>query len=429
MDRTIEKKGWSVSRWAITAGLGIFAVVVVWQLVSRTGTSRLSVDPSRLTTAQVRSGVFLDYYPFDGTVQPATSVYLDVEEGGRVEQIVDDGGQHVEKGDLILRFSNAALERSTIQTEGTLLYNLDVQRSTQHDRVQNVHLLKETLLDLDHDILDAQNKDRRYSMLMKEGDEAAISQEQYETQHNQIQYLRDKRALMAERIRQEDEASAKEIAEAQNAIDSELQSLKMLDQIKKSLEVRAPISGELSTIDAQVGQNIAAGQRIGQIDLLDKLKVNLSIDQFYISRVQVGTPGHVSLDGKTWDVKIQKIYPEVKQNAFSADAVFVGETPASLKRGQTLTIELTFGAPSQTLIVSKGSFYQETAGRWVYLLSKDGRTARKTEVHLGRQNPLQVEVLDGLKESDRIITSGYDTFNGVDELQFTDSINTNRGSK
>ncbi len=147
MDRTIEKKGWSVSRWGITAGLGILAAVVAWQLVSRTGTSRLSVDPSRLTTAQVRSGVFLDYYPFDGTVQPATSVYLDVEEGGRVEQIVDDGGQHVEKGDLILRFSNAALERSTIQTEGTLLYNLDIQRGTQHDRAQNVNLLKETLLD------------------------------------------------------------------------------------------------------------------------------------------------------------------------------------------------------------------------------------------------------------------------------------------
>jgi HlyD family secretion protein len=428
MDRTIEKKGWSVGRWAITAGLGILAVVVVWQLVSRTGTSRLSVDPSRITTAQVRSGVFLDYYPFDGTVQPATSVYLDVEEGGRVEQIVDDGGQHVDKGDLILRFSNAALERSTIQTESQLLYNLDIQRSTQHDRVQNVNLLKETLLDLDHQILDAQNKDRRYAMLMKDGDDAAISQEEYETQHNQIKYLRDKRALMAERIRQEDEASSREIAEAQKSIDSELQSLKMLDQIKKSLEVRAPISGELSTIDAQVGQNINAGQRIGQIDLLDKLKVTLSIDQFYISRVQVGTPGHVSLDGKTWDVKIQKIYPEVKQNAFTADAVFVGDAPASLKRGQTLTIELTFGAPSQTLMVGKGSFYQETAGRWVYLVSKDGRTARKTEVHLGRQNPLQVEVLDGLKEGDRIITSGYDTFNGVDELQFSDAINTNRGT-
>jgi HlyD family secretion protein len=427
MDRTIEKKGWSVGRWAAAAGLAVIAVVVIWQLLSRTGTSRLSVDPSRLTTAQVRTGVFLDYYPFDGTVQPATSVYLDVEEGGRVEQILDDGGQHVEKGDLILRFSNAALERTTIQAESQLLYTLGIQRSTQHDRAQNVNLLKETLLDLDHEILDAQNKDRRYAKLIKEGN-AAISQEQFETQHNELQYLQQKRDLMAERIRQEDTASAREISEAQQAVDSEVTNLKMLQQIEKSLEVRAPIAGYLSTIDAQVGQNINAGQRIGQIDLLDKLKVNLSIDQFYISRVQVGTIGHVNLDGKTWDVKIQKIYPEVKQNAFAADAVFVGETPESLKRGQTLTIELTFGAPSQTLIVGKGSFYQQTSGRWVYLVSKDGRTARKTEVRLGRQNPLQVEVLDGLKEGDRIITSGYDTFNSVDELQFTDSINTNRGS-
>jgi HlyD family secretion protein len=427
MDRTIEKKGWSPARWVISAVLGIAALVVVWQLVSRTGSSRLSVDPSRLTTAQVRTGEFLDYYPFDGTVQPATSVYLDVEEGGRVEQIVDDGGQHVEKGDLILRFSNAALERSTIQAESSLLYNLDIQRSTQHDRAQNVNLLKETLLDLDHDILDAQNKDRRYATLIKEGN-AAISQEQYETQHNQIQYLQKKRDLMAERIREEDIASAREIAEAQKSIDSELTNLKMLQEIEKSLEVRAPISGYLSTIDAQVGQNITAGQRVGQIDLLDKLKVNLSIDQYYISRVQVGTIGHVNLDGRTWDVKIQKIYPEVKNSAFAADAVFIGETPESLKRGQTLTIELTFGAPSHTLIVSKGSFYQETSGRWVYLLSKDGRSARKTQVRLGRQNPLQVEVLDGLRDGDRIITSGYDTFNGVDELQFTDAINMNRGS-
>jgi HlyD family secretion protein len=427
MDRTIEKKGWSPLRWVISGVAGIVAIVVIWQLISRTGSSRLSVDPARLTTAQVRNGEFRDYYPFDGTVQPATSVYLDVEEGGRVEQIIDDGGQHVEKGDLILRFSNAALERSTIQAESSLLYNLDIQRSTQHDRAQNVNLLKETLLDLDHDILDAQNKDRRYAKLIKEGN-SAISQEQYETQHNQIEYLQKKRDLMAERIRQEDIASAREIAEAQKSIDSELTNLKMLQEIEKSLEVRAPIAGYLSTIDAQVGQNITAGQRVGQIDLLDKLKVNLSIDQFYISRVQVGTIGHVNLDGRTWDVKIQKIYPEVKNSAFAADAVFIGETPESLKRGQTLTIELTFGAPAHTLIVSKGSFYQETAGRWVYLISKDGRSARKTTVRLGRQNPLQVEVLDGLQEGDRIITSGYDTFNGVDELQFTDAINTNRGS-
>jgi len=425
MDRTIEKKGWSPARWAVTAALGVLALFVSWQLLSRTSTSRLSVDSSRLTTALVRTGEFREYYPFDGTVQPAVSVYLDVEEGGRVEQVLDDGGQHVEKGDLILRFSNPTLQRSTIQTEGTLLYNLDIQRSTQHDRAQNVNLLKETLLDLDHEILDAQNKDQRYAKLIKDGT-TAISQEQYETQHNQVEYLKAKRTLMAERIRQEDIASAREIAEAQKSIDSELTSLQMLQQIEKGLEVRAPIAGELSTIDAQVGQNINAGQRIGQIDLLDKLKVNISIDQFYIGRVQVGTIGHVNLDGKTWDVKISKVYPEVKSNAFTADAVFVGNTPETLKRGQTLTVELTFSEPSRTLMVNKGSFYQATSGRWVYLVSRDGRSARKTPVRLGRQNPLQVEVLDGLKEGDRIVTSGYDLFNGVDELEFADSINTNR---
>ncbi len=196
----------------------------------------------------------------------------------------------------------------------------------------------------------------------------------------------------------------------------------------KSLEVRAPIAGYLSTIDAQVGQNVTAGQRIGQIDLLDKLKVRLSIDQFYISRVQVGTAGRVNLDGRSWDVKIQKIYPEVKQNAFEADAVFVDGVPASLKRGQTLTIELSFGTPSSALMVAKGGYYQETAGRWVYLVSQDGHSARRTVVRLGRQNPLQVEVLEGLREGDLIITSGYDTFNGVDELQFTGSLERSRGS-
>ena len=201
----------------------------------------------------------------------------------------------------------------------------------------------------------------------------------------------------------------------------------MLQEIEKSLEVRAPISGYLSTIDAQVGQNITAGQRIGQIDLLDKLKVQLSIDQFYISRVQVGTIGHVNLDGKTWDVKIQKIYPEVKSGAFAADAVFVGETPESLKRGQTLTIELTFGAPSHTLIVSKGSFYQETSGRWVYLVSKDGRSAPQDR--RAPRPPESAASRSAGRPAAKATASSLPATTPstrVDELQFTDSINTNR---
>ena len=186
------------------------------------------------------------------------------------------------------------------------------------------------------------------------------------------------------------------MAQAKKSIARLNENMELLNRIVQSLEVRAPISGYLSTIDAQVGQNINRGQRIGQIDLLDKFKIRARIDQLYISRVVVDTPGHVTLDGKSWDVKVQKVYPEVKNSLFEADIVFTDAVPESLKRGQTVTVELSFGAPSQTLIVSKGGFYQQTGGRWVYLISKDGKTAHRADVKLGRQNPRQVEVLEGL---------------------------------
>jgi HlyD family secretion protein len=417
MDRTIEKKGGSARRWTVIGVLTLVAAVVVWQLVNRTQHTRLSIDPSRITTGVVRWGQFLEYYPVDGTVEPAVSVYLDVDEGGRVDEIVAEGGQHVNKGDLILRFSNATLQRTAIDTETQLLYNLDIQRNTQFNRQQSTLLLKETLLDLDHQIGDQEKRYRRYEQLMKDGN-TALSQEQFETTRDQLRYLKDKRALLAERIRQEDLMSEQQLSQAKQSIERLNTSMDLLSRIVKSLEVRAPIAGFLSTIDAEVGQNIPRGQRIGQIDLLDALKVRVKIDQFYISRVEVGTRGHVDVDGRSWDVKVSKIYPEVKQSAFEADVVFTDGTPSSLKRGQTLTVELTFGAPSRSLTVSKGGFFQETSGRWVYLVSADGRGARRTTVRLGRQNPREVEVLAGLRAGDRIITSGYEAFNGVEELRF-----------
>jgi len=421
MDRTIAKTGWPPHRWVALAALGLVVVLIGWQLVGRASTTRLAVDPARLTTDVVRYGEFLEYYPFDGTVEPATSVYLDVDEGGRVEEILAEGGQHVQKGDLILRFSNAELQRTAIETETQLLYNLDIQRSTQFSRAESGMVLKETLLDLEHQLLDATNKFHRYETLMKSND-TPISEEEFETERNQLEYLKNRRAQLIDRIKREDDLSVQELSQVHSAIGRLNTSLDLLNRIVKSLEVRAPIDGYLSTIDAHVGQNIPAGQRIGQIDLLDKFKVRVSIDQYYIARVAVGTPGRVEVDGRNWNVKVEKVYPEVKDNAFQADAVFTDEAPQSLKRGQTLTIELTFGSPARTLIVSKGGFYQQTEGRWVYVVSSDRRTAHRAGVRLGRQNPREVEVLDGLRAGDRIVTSSYDAFNAADELTFTNSL-------
>ncbi len=424
MDRTIEKKPLRAARWALIGVFSLAALGVFWELVARSSTSRLSIDPSRLTTAVVHRGEFLEYYPFDGTVQPATSVYLDVEEGGRVEAVYVEGGQHVEQGDLILKFSNISLQQTSISTETQLLYNLDIQRDSQFNRAQNALLLRDALLDLEHQILDNENKLHRYEGLIKDGN-TAISAETFETQRNQVQYLQDKRELLKERIRKEDELSAEQVAGVQQSISRLNTSLELLGQIVKSLEVRAPISGYLSTIDAQVGQSVNVGQRIGQIDLLDKFKVRVAIDQYYISRVEVGTPGHVNLDARIWDVKVTKVYPEVKNGTFEADVLFTGAVPESIKRGQTLTIELSFGAATNTLTVEKGGFFQQTAGRWVYVVSKDGGTARRADVRLGKQNPREVEVLEGLSDGDRIITSSYDTYNAVDQLKFTTPLKAN----
>lgn len=426
MDRTIEKKGWSPNRWMLMAAAAALLGVVVWQLVSRSGHSRLEVDADRVTTGLVKEGEFLEYYPFDGTVQPATSVYLDIEGGGRVEKILVEGGQHVEKGDLILQFSNTNLRNTAISTETQLLYNLDIQHETVFNRKQSTLLLRDTLLDLDYQILDLEKTFKRQDAVMK-APYAAYSVDTYEATRDKLKYLKDKRALLAERIAQEDELSNQELTQAKRSIDRLNTGLGLVNDIVESLNVRAPISGWLSTIDAQVGQNIPAGQRIGQIDLLDKFKVRVKIDQYYISKVAIGTPGHIDLDGKNWPVTVQKIYPEVKDNAFEADVIFAQAGPADLKRGQTLTVELTFGSPSQGLVVDKGGFYQQTSGRWVYLIAKDGRSARRANVRLGRQNPRQVEVLEGLRAGDRIITSGYDGYNEVDELQFNEPIRTHQG--
>jgi HlyD family secretion protein len=412
----------------VIGALTLAALFVAWQVLSRTGSSRLSIDSTRITTGMVGQGTFREYYPFDGSVEPFTSVYLDIEEGGRVEKIFAEGGAHVEKGDLILRFSNAQAQRTSIETETRLLETLDANRNTEFNSARSSLLQQEALLDLDHEIIDVQAKFNRYDALMKTPD-SPISMEQYETTRDQLAYLKKRRVLLAERIRQEDILSDNQLQQAKKSIVRLNENMELLNRIVQSLEVRAPISGYLSTIDAQVGQNINRGQRIGQIDLLDKFKIRARIDQLYISRVVVDTPGHVSLDGKSWDVKVQKVYPEVKNSLFEADIVFTDAVPESLKRGQSVTVELSFGAPSQTLIVSKGGYYQQTGGRWVYLVSKDGKTAHRVEVKLGRQNPRQVEVLEGLTDGDRIITSGYDSYNNADELRFSEAIHTTQEKK
>jgi len=423
MDRTLAtRERWTRPRIAALAGLGLVVVAIVYLVATRSGATQLRVDPTRMTTALVEHGEFRDYYPFDGTVEPVTTVYLDVEEGGRVEEIFVQGGHPIEAGELILRFSNTTLRRTAIDTETQLLENLDILRNTQFNRAQSGLLLRDSLLDLEYRILELEKRYERYESLVAGPRPSEISEEVFETTGDELQYLRDKRELLEARIAQEDELSRKQLAQANESIERLTVSLDLLTRIVESLDVRAPISGFLSSIDAEVGQNVNRGERIGQIDQLDAYKIRVSIDQYYISRVEVGTPGKFELDGKTYDVEVRRIYPEVVNDAFAVDVDFVGRVPATLKRGQRLVVELSFSAPIESLIVAKGGFFQATGGRWAYLVAEDGRSARRVPIRVGRQNPRFVELVEGLNPGDWIVSSSYETFNEVDELRFTEPI-------
>ena len=419
MDRVIKKRFWTSGRVILVFGGGALILILGWLVWGHSGKTRLRVDPERMTISQVEYGEFFEYYPSSGWVEPETTYYLDADQGGRVAEILAEDGQLVNKGDLILRFSNVTLQRQNMETETRLLENLDQQQNTQFARTSNQLVMREALLDLEYQILDLQKRYKRYKALMSKDQTSSVTEEQFEAARDELEYRKNKRDLLKRRIQVEDQLSKKQLELANKSIDRINQSFELLNEIAASLDVRAPTSGRLSSIDAEIGQNIKPGQRIGQIDKLGSFKIRVEIDQYYLARVAVGTQGKFELDGKTYRVTVKKIYPEVKDNIFEADMAFVDEPPGGLKRGQELTVELSFSEPTRSLMVDKGGFYQQTSGRWVYLLSEDGQSAYRADIQLGRQNPRYVEVLEGLKEGDWIITSGYDSFNDVDELIFT----------
>jgi HlyD family secretion protein len=419
MDRPLERKRFPPARVAMLGAVALAFAAAIQLIATRSGATTLRVEPTRLTTAMVERGEFRDYYPVDGRIEPATTVYLDVQEGGRVEEILVAGGHPIAKGELILRLSNANLQRSAIETETRLIENLQLLRNTQLTRAQSSLQLKDALVDLEHQIVEIENRYGRYRRLEAKGD---ISAEALESTRNDLARLNRKRELMKQRIEREEVLGRNQLTQANESIERLTLSLDLLRRIVDSLDVRAPLDGFLSSIDAEIGENIVPGRRIGQIDQLDAFKLRASIDQYYLSRVEVGTPGTIELADKTYEVAVKRIYPEVANDTFTVDIHFAAAPPPGLRRGQRLTIELSFGASTQGLIVERGGFVQHSGGRWVYLIAADGRSARRAPVRFGRQNPRYLEVLEGLRPNDRIVISSYTTFNDVDELHFTEPL-------
>lgn len=406
MDRQIEKKSFLRRyAWYIAAAAAL-AALLVW-IVLGTTANTTTVDASDITISDVTRGKFDDYVRLNGQVLPIQVVQISPEEGGIVREKVVEEGTRVRKGDVILRLSNSNLDLQILNAEAELAEKQNLLRNTQvamqQDRLNN--RTEQATLDTDCD-----RKRRAYEQNARLYKERLISKEVYLQSREDYNLALRKQSLISQRLKQDSVYRHVQMAQMEDNLDNMRRNVLLVRDRKNKLEVRSAIDGELGLLDVELGQNIAAGQNIGQINDLSDFKVQAQIDEHYIDRVRPGLSASFSRDGKTYLLRVRKVYPEVRNGTFRTDFVFIGERPAQMRSGQTFYVELALGKSQQATLIPRGTFFQTTGGNWIFVLDKSGRKAYRRNISIARQNPQYYEVTDGLEPGERVITSGYEAF-------------------
>lgn len=406
MDTIIEKKPGLKRRHIYIIGGVLFAVAIVLYFIFRDGSSSMTVEKDRLTIATVKQAEFNDYIRVIGQVMPSRIIYMDAIEGGRVEERLKEEGAMVKAGDVILRLSNPLLNIGIMQSEADLAYQENELRNTRISMEQERLRLKQERIGLSKELAVKQRRYEQYERLIKE---QLIAQEDYRLAKEEYEAAKDQLSVIDERIQQDNIFRKSQISSLDENIRNMKRSLALVRERIENLKVKAPIDGQVGNLDAQIGQSIAAGEHIGQIITPD-LKVQAQIDEHYVERVVPGLPADFTRDGGNYKLEVKKPYPEVKDGQFRTDLFFTSGRPENIRAGQTYHINLQLGDPAQAILVPRGGFFQISGGRWMYVVDESGKFATKQPVRIGRQNPQYYEVLEGLKQGDKVIISGYELF-------------------
>jgi len=417
MDRVIEKKKWTAKKIITITFVAAIILLIAGSIYFTSGGMKLNVDTERLTISEVKKGPFKEFIPVNGIVLPLTTIYLDALEGGRVEEKYVEDGTMMKKGEAILKLSNTDLELSLANQETSVFNLLTQMRISRNAAQQNTIMKLNQGTDVESTLKEAE---RIYTMNKKLYEENVISAQEFKQAENNYNYALKKKKLTDQILNQDSVSTKEEYAQAEESYKRTQQSLAIMRQKVEDLIVRAPIDGQLTSLDAEIGQNKNKGERLGQIDVLSGFKVRVDIDEHYISRIYTGLIGEFTFNGKDYKLKIHKVYTQVTNGKFQVDMKFEGEIAKEIRRGQTLQIRLALSDETEALLLSKGSFYQQTGGNWVFKLNDDGSTAYRVDIQLGRQNPEYYEVVQGLEPGDRIITSGYDNYENTQELILKD---------
>lgn len=415
MDRKIEKKKGIRPKHVLYALAGIAVIALLFYLIKTAGTSTFRADKEKITISTVEAGSFKDYISIIGTVAPMTTIYLDVDEGGKVVEKVIDEGELVKKGDVIIRMVNNDLNLQILNTESQLAYQSNELRNTLIGMEQQKISNKQQLLNIDYELIRLK---RNYEQNKELYDKGFISKENYLISKDNFELAQRDRELRYERMVQDSIFRENQKIQMNSSLRNMQQNLAMVRQRLEDLNVKAPADGQLGTLDIEIGQSINRGQRIGQLQIMDKFKVIAQVDEHYIDRVRRDLLATFERQDRQFDIDVMKVYPEVRDGRFQVDLQFTNEIPDNLRTGQTYHIRLELGQPVEAVLLPRGGFFQSTGGQWVFVLDESGKSATKRNIRIGRQNPLFYEVLEGLNPGEKVITSSYEMFGTNEKITF-----------
>lgn len=407
MDIQLEKKKGIQRKHLPYLVAGGLAVLLLGWILWRSNAASQTVEAASLNIAEVDYGEFNDYIRINGSAEPFSVVQLSPEEGGIVREKVVEEGAHVKKGDVILRLSNSSLDLQILNAESELAEKQNLLRNTQVTMQQDKLNNETEKVQLD---MDTRRKQRTYLQYERLYEERLVSREEYLQAKEDYEVSQRKYGLVTERLKQDSIYRTIQMDQMEDNLQNMRRNVLLIRERKEKLEVRATIDGELGLLDAELGQNIVAGQMVGQINDLSDFKVVAQLDEHYIDRVSNGLPASMERQGTRFAMKIRKVYPEVREGRFRTDLVFAGKRPENIRSGQTYYIDLQLGEPTEGVLLPRGTFYQATGGKWIFVVDKDGRKAYRRSIRIGRQNPQYYEVLEGLEKGEKVIISGYEAF-------------------
>lgn len=413
MDIKIEKKKGLRPKHFGYIALGLLLVFAAYKMIWGSSVNTFRTEKDKLSISDVTQGKFDDYITINGSVAPISTIFMDAYEGGRVTEKLIEEGAMVKKGDIILKLENTNLYEQIMVSESNLALKQNDLRQTKltfdSRQVEGTKSLANAVIDL-------QRKKRNFEQQTALYQDELISKEEYLTAKEDFELAQKQHEITKFQTEQDKEMKTTSLTGLDADLERMKKTLSMVYERLDHLNVRAPADGQLGFLDAEIGQSISKGMRIGQINVLTDYKIEAEIDEHYIDRVKRDLNASFERNGKTYELRLRKVYPEVRGGKFKVDLVFTGEKPENIRAGQSYNIKLQLGASSEALLVSKGSFFQSTGGQWIFVVNADGNEANKRNIRIGKQNSRFYEVLEGLQAGEKVITSNYDSFGEAERI-------------